>query len=145
MSHFVTTIFDIVAVLAVYWVSLRYQNVNIALENTNDVISFNNRLFFYLGLLIMPIIHVMGIIEATAQSFYSKYIKKFANHIVIFFVIFFLTFPIIMLNILEAKLDSASYRYCQIASNNRKISSDLVYVKDMQLCTEDLKNYKPVF
>ena len=106
-------------------------------------------MLFGIGIAASATINWLCVLIAVSDSVllivYSKYIKKFANHIVIFFVIFFLTFPIIMLNILEAKLDSASYRYCQIASNHRKISSDLVYVKDMQLCTEDLKNYKPVF
>ena len=69
LSHLILALFDIVAVIAVYWVVHRYNNIDFALENRNSVISFNNRFFFYIGIMIVPIAHTMAIIEATAKPF----------------------------------------------------------------------------
>jgi len=144
-AHFILAIFDIIAIFTVYWVAHRYNNIDFALENGNDVISFNNRFFFYLGILIVPIAHTMAIIEAKAKSFFERYIRKIGNLIYIILVIVFIFVPVLLTSVLKSRLEGASYHYCQIASSHRKISSELVYVKNMQLCTEDLKNYKPVF
>ena len=145
LAHFILAIFDIIAIFTVYWVAHRYNNIDFALENGKDVISFNNRFFFYLGILIVPIAHTMAIIEATASSFFERHIRNIGSLIYIVLVIMFFLIPSVLTSVLKSRLEVASYQYCHTASNHRKISSDLVYVKDSQLCTEDLKNYKPVF
>ena len=144
-AHITLAIFDIVSIFLIYWVVIRYQEFNISLINNVDTISFNNRFFAYVGALIAPIAHSIGIIEATAKTFYEQYIKNIASYIFISLTIFFIALPFIMSGVMKSRIESASYHYCEIASKHQKLSSELVYVKDIQLCTEVLKNYKPVF
>jgi len=144
-AHFTLAIFDVIAVISVYWVMHRYNNFTVALENNIDVISFSNRLFFYIGALIAPIAHIMAVLEATATSFFETYIKKIANLIYFILVVLFFMITAVMSSVMKSKLENASYQYCDIASKHQKLSSELVYVKDMQLCSEKLKSYRPIF
>jgi len=72
-------------------------------------------------------------------------LKNIGSYLFICLTVVFIALPFIMSGVMKSRLESASYHYCEKASKHQKLSSELVYVKDMQLCTEDLKNYKPVF
>jgi hypothetical protein len=107
------------------------------LKNQADMIKFGNRIgFFCLGFII-PIVHLLGIIDYFRPEYILKH-KRFLNHTLIFLSIFILAASIFASSWIKVQIENAGYVYCRNASGLSALARTLVYTKDMATCEEQV-------
>jgi hypothetical protein len=137
-GHIVTSVFDAISIAALYWVYVEHSEVMASLSSTADIVSFNNRIYWALGMMLVPVVHIIAITEALWPKAFSKSINKPASIIVVVVLIGILILPFIVSNNIERNLLARGYVYCEEASFHGTISSTLVYVKNRALCSKDI-------
>jgi protein-S-isoprenylcysteine O-methyltransferase Ste14 len=99
------------------------------------MIKFGNRTAFSVLCIVIPLVHLMGIIEYFWPNFINKHrsvLNKSGILICILLFIFGLAGSVWM----KSKVQNAGYVYCRKASGVSALAKTLVYTKNMELCEE---------
>lgn len=138
-GHIITSIFDVLSIAAIFWVYVEHTQTMASISSAADIVSYNTKIYWALGMILVPIVHIIAIIDNLWPKFFSKNVNKPATVIIIVLMVGFFVLPFIMSNKIENKLAIKGYFYCDEASYHGTISSTRVFVKKNNLCTEELK------
>jgi hypothetical protein len=131
-------LFSIFELLFLAGILILYHEFGRIIQETNnqvDMIKFGNRISFLIVGIVIPIVHLIGIVE----YFWPGYIKK-NKHL--------LNLSLIAIGIallvagfsgsvwMKSKVENAGYVYCRNASGVSALARTLVYTKDMEICEE---------
>jgi hypothetical protein len=134
-AHIILFFGDLLALSVI--ISFYYDFSEIVQEISHQVemISFSNRMGFFIVGMIVPIGHFLGIVE----HFRPEYIKKnykFLNIGVIVLTIALFAAGFAGSAWIESKVENAGYVYCRKASGASALARTLVYTKNMEICEE---------
>jgi hypothetical protein len=138
-GHIVVGIFDIAAIGFLSWLYISHVDLTMALANQADIISFNNRIYFLGAAVLIPLVHVIAVLEAIKPQVLTKSIKTGISYFLVGTLMIFLILPFVLTHRIETMLVKRSYYYCDEASFHGTVSNTLVYVKNQQLCSKDIE------
>jgi heme A synthase len=135
LAHSIILFLDL---LSLFGLSYAYHEVKrILIENTNEAafIEFGNRFFFIILVLIVPIGHILAIVEHLNAEFIKKYNRSLNYGVILAFMIllasgFFGSYWI------KSRVENSGYIYCRNASGISALAKTLVYTKSMNICEE---------
>ena len=64
-AHILFAFGDVAVIALMVWLAGRYTQIAESIAGAEELISFNDRMFLVLGFLILPIIHIIALIETT--------------------------------------------------------------------------------
>jgi hypothetical protein len=137
-GHIVVGIFDIAAIGFLYWLYVSHVELTNALANQANIVSFNNRIYFLGAAVLIPLVHVIAVLEAIKPQVLTKRIKTGINYFLVGTLVIFLVLPFVLTHRIESMLAKRSYYYCDEASFHGTVSNTLVYVKNPQMCSKDI-------
>ena len=138
-GHIVVGIFDIAAVGFLYWLYKSHVNLTTALANQAGIISFNDRIYFLGAAILIPLVHLLAVLEAAKPELLTKRVKTIVSYILVSILVIFLIVPFVVSHRIESMLAERSYHSCDEASFHGTVSNTLVYVKDPQNCSKDIE------
>jgi hypothetical protein len=100
------------------------------------MISYGNRVGFFMVGIGFPLLHLLVMIEHFRPEVIQKY-KRFLNSAVIAMVIILLGAGFVGSAWIQHRVENAGYVNCKKASGSSMLAKSLVYTKDMKIC-EDL-------
>ena len=100
-----------------------------------DIINFGSRDGFFTAAAILPIAHMVTIIEYFFPAYIKKHMKFFNISTIIILVLFIFT-SIYISSWLKYKVENTGYVYCRNASGVSALAKKLVYTKTMDICEE---------
>ena len=136
-GHIIVGTGDLLAVAALYWVYSEHSQLMSMMDSGASIISFNNKLYMLLGMILVPAVHTIAIIEAFWPKVFDR-ITKPATIIMVSYLVFVLILPVFVSNSYENKLLKSGYSLCKEGSFYGTISKTLVYVKSRELCKKDM-------
>jgi hypothetical protein len=107
--------------------------VFIKITNQADMISYGNRVGFFIVGIGFPLLHLLVMIEHFRPKVIRKY-KRLINSAVIAMVIALLGAGFVGSSWIQHQVKNAGYIYCQNASGSSTLAKSLVYTKDMRIC-----------
>lgn len=135
------TLFDFLGIIAIW---LGYDNLKeyfFGIDNHTEVIKFSSREGFFTAGIIIPIIHIVGIIEYFHPKFIKKHMKA-ANLSGIIAIIVFLFSSFFISSWMRSNIENNGYVYCRHASGVSALVRTLVYTKNMDICEELVESKK---
>jgi hypothetical protein len=114
--------------------------VFIKITNQADMISYGNRVGFFIAGIGFPLLHLLVMIEHFRPEIIRKY-KRFLNSAVIAMVILLLGAGFVGSSWIQYRVENAGYVYCNNASGSSMLAKSLVYTKNTKMC-EDLATSK---
>jgi len=104
-----------------------------------DILRFSNRAGFFIVGIILPLMHLLIIIEQLWPDFIRKFekYKKPVNNCIMGFVFALIIGGFIISSWLQYRAESAGYEYCRYISGTSALAKTLVYTNGAKLC-EDL-------
>jgi hypothetical protein len=130
--------FSIFELLFLIGILILYHEFGRIVQETNnqvDMIRFGNRISFLIVGMVIPIVHLLGIVE----YFWPGYIKKnkhLLNLSLIAIGIALLVAGFAGSAWIKSKVENAEYFYCRNASGVSALARTLVYTKNMETCEE---------
>jgi len=134
-AHSIIIFFDLLSFLGLWYAYNEIQRILIEITNQADIIEFGNRDFFIIVVLIVPVGHIIAIIE----HFYAELIKiynRLLNYGVIFTLIILLAAGFFGSFWIKSRVENVGYIYCRNASGISALARTLVYTKNMKICEE---------
>ncbi len=124
-------------IIGVIWISFDelYQLI-IGIEQQATMIKFGNRTSFFIVSMVIPLVHLMGIIEYFQPDFIDKH-RSVLNKSGIFLCVFLIIVGFAGSVWMKSQVENAGYVYCRKASGVSALAKTLVYTKNMDIC-EDL-------
>lgn len=138
-GHIVIGIFDVLTILALYWVYLEHTQVVTSIDSAAGIVNFNSKIYWALGMVLVPFVHFIAVIEAFWPRTLFKKITKPANITMSIYLLTIFILPFILSNKFERNLLANGYVFCDAESFYGTVSSTLVFVKSRELCNEDIR------
>jgi hypothetical protein len=135
LAHSIIILFDLLSFLGLWYVYHEVQGVLIKINNQADLIEFGNRDFFILVVLIVPVGHILAIIEHFNADLIRVY-NKLLNYSVILALIILLGAGSFGSFWIKSRVEKVGYIYCRNASGISALAKTLVYTKNMDICEE---------
>lgn len=135
------TFFDIWACYILWTSCQTIHQIFVAISNSSDSLSFQNRAGIPVLMITIPIIHIFLIFE----YFRPQLVKKgtaILNKIAIIFAIFLFVIAIFISFYLPNYVEKAGYQYCDGASERLTFSTFLVYTQNEKICKQLVENNK---
>lgn len=134
-AHSIILFFDLLSFLGLWYAYNEIQRILIEITNQADIIEFGNRDFFIILVLIVPVGHIIAIIE----HYYPELIKiynRLLNYGVIFTLIILLAAGFFGSFWIKSRVENVGYIYCHNASGISALARTLVYTKNRKICEE---------
>jgi len=138
-GHIVVGIFDVAAIGYLYWLYTAHVNLTTSIANEADIISFNDRIYFFAAAILIPLVHLIAVFEATKPKLLTKRVKTIISYVLVGILSIFLVVPFVVSHRIESILAGRGYYYCDEASFHGTVSNTLVYVKDQKMCSKDIE------
>jgi hypothetical protein len=130
--------FSIFELLFLAGILILYHEFGRIVQETNnqvDLIRFGNRISFLIVGIVIPIVHLLGIIE----YFWPNYIKK--NKYLLNLSLLAIGITLLVAGFagsawIKSKVENAGYIYCRNASGVSALARTLVFTKNMEICEE---------
>ncbi len=132
-AHFVLCIFDVAVLVVVLWGGHKIGQVVTDVKQSADVISFLDRIGFFIPGLILPLGHGFVIFE----HFYPGWVRRrvaMLNLSVILVLAALIVSAFFISFRLQNYVESAGYQYCEQAGSRLTFSKILVFTKDAKIC-----------
>lgn len=132
-AHIVLCIFDIAVIYVVWWGGHKIGQVVTDVKQSADVISFLDRIGFFVPGIILPLGHGFVIFE----HFYPAWVQRrtgLLNVSVILALAVLIVSAFFISSRLQNHVRSAGYHYCEQAGNRLTFSKVLVFTRDAQIC-----------
>jgi hypothetical protein len=133
LAHTILFIGDISCFWGLWYGYHEFQRVFIESTNQADIIEFGNRVGFFIIGIILPIAHILSIIE----HFNAELIRihnKLLNYSAFIILFILLATGFIGSSWIKTQVENAGYIYCRNASGISALAKTLVYTKDMDIC-----------
>ncbi len=134
-AHVIITLFDAFSLFGLWWGYSEVDQIITGISNFSDMVSFNNKIGFFIFGVGLPIAHIIGIIE---YFWPNILIKRTAlinqSFIILGIALFVMAFGISAF--LKTYVESAGYQHCPKADKNLSFSTYLVYTKDTAICSQ---------
>jgi hypothetical protein len=140
-AHIVLFFGDLLSLGAIIMFYYDFNEISIEISSQVEVISFSNRMGFFVLGVGLPIIHILGIVE----YFWPEFIKnnhKILNISVIVVLVVLLAAGFAGSAWIKSKVENAGYVYCRKASGASALAKALVYTKNIEICEELVKPKK---
>lgn len=135
LAHSIILIFDLLSFLGLWYAYHEVQRILIEITNQADIIEFGNRDFFIIVVLIVPVGHIIAILE----HYYAELVnihKKLLNYGVIMTLIILLAVGFFGSIWIKSRIENVGYTYCREASGISALSKTLAYTKSTDICEE---------
>jgi hypothetical protein len=135
LAHSVIIFLDLLSLLGVWYAYCEVQLILTNINNNADIIKFGNRDLLLILVLIVPICHVLAVVE----HFYADIVKTYnrvLNYCVIFLFFILLSAGFFGSYWIKARVENAGYIYCRNASGISALAKTLVYTKRIDICEE---------
>ena len=136
LAHTIILFFDLVCLFGIWIGYNEFQRILSEVKSQVDVIQFGNRVTFLIAGVMMPLIHIVGIIGHFWPDF-SKNHQRPVNIGMVILLIAILGTGIFGSSWINARIESAGYTYCRNASGISALARTLVYTKTMEICEEE--------
>jgi hypothetical protein len=134
-AHIIVVLADLFC-LAMIWMGVDdLQQINMKISNHVDVISYGNRIGYFVVGIGGPLIHLLIILEHSLPNIVHK-AKGIMNYIIIVLVAALLSTGFIICSQIETKLENAGYVYCRNASGISALAKTVVYTKSIKSCND---------
>ena len=130
--------FSIFELLFLAGILILYHEFGRIVQETNnqvDMIKFGNRISFLIVGIVIPIVHLLGIVEYFCPGYIKKN-KHLLNLSLIAIGIALLVTGFAGSVWIKSKVENAGYIYCRNASGVSALARTLVYTKNMEICEE---------
>jgi hypothetical protein len=135
LAHTILLIGDI---LCLWGLWIGYHGLINVLSEVNsqiEIINFGSRDGFFTAAVILPIAHMVAILEYFFPAYIKKHMKIFNISAIIALVIFIFA-GFYISSWLKSKVENTGYVYCRNASGVSALARTLVYTKSMDICEE---------
>ena len=130
-AHCLLFLFDLAALLAVWWTFSESREIYKAVASGADMIEYNNRMYFMLAGGIIPFVHTISVIEALRPKALSS---PWAGKLLIgFFVLLLVSAFGLSLN-LDRSIQKSGYLRCKKLDSHMSFSTFKVYVNHISVC-----------
>jgi amino acid permease len=134
-AHIILSILDLLIIEGIITFYYDFRQIILDTSNHVEMISFSNRMgFFILGVGLL-IIHLMVIVEHFKPELIKKN-NKILNVGLIALAIALFTTAFTGSEWIKSKVENAGYVYCRKASGASALAKTLVYTKNMEICEE---------
>lgn len=133
LAHAILFIGDILCFWGLWYGYHEFQRVFIESTNHADVIEFGNRVGFFILGIILPVAHILSIIE----YFNAELIRihhRLMNYSAFIILFILLATGFIGSSWLKTQVENAGYIYCRDASGISALAKKVVYTKNMAIC-----------
>lgn len=135
LAHTIILLFDLLCLVGIWIGYNEFQRIISEVKSQADVIQFGNRVAFLIVGIMMPLIHIVGIIGYFWSDLQKKH-QKPVNIGMVIVLIAILGTGIFGSSWIKAYVENAGYVYCHNASGISALARTLVYTKNMDICEE---------
>lgn len=135
---FAHTILLIGDIFCIWGLWIGYHSLIEVLSEINcqiDIINFGSRDGFFIAAAILPIAHMITIVEFFFPASIKKHLK-ILNISITIALVFFIISSFYISSWLKFKVENTGYVYCRNASGISALSRTLVYTKNFKICEE---------
>ena len=135
LAHTILLIGDI---LCIWGLWIGYHSLIDVLSEINcqiDIINFGSKDGFFIAAAILPIAHMITIVEYFFPAYIKKHMK-ILNVSTIIALVFFIITGVYISSWLKFKVENTGYVYCRNASGISALARTLVYTKNIKICEE---------
>lgn len=133
LAHSIILFFDLLSFLGIWYACHEAQRILIEITNQADIIEFGNRDLLIIVVLIVPVGHIMAIVEHYHGELVKSY-SRFLNFSVIFMLIILIAVGFFGSFWIKSRVENDGYFYCRNASGISALARTLVYTKSTDIC-----------
>lgn len=127
------TFFDLLSLGGLLILYHELGQITMDINSQVDMIKFGNRISFFFVGFIIPVIHLVGIIEYFKPKYILKY-KRSLNYAIIILAIVLTAASLLGSFWIKSRVENAGYIYCRNASGISALAKTLVYTKNKDIC-----------
>ncbi len=135
LAHTILLIGDILCIWGLWIGYHSLINVLFEINCQIDIINFGSRDGLFTAAAILPIGHMVAIVEYFFPAYIKKHMKIF-NISAIIALVFFIFTGIYVSSWLKYKVENTGYIYCRNASGVSALARKLVYTRNIDICEE---------
>lgn len=133
-AHLVLVLFDVLAVMAVYYVFSEWRSLHYLIDSRVERISYQNYFSLIVLFFFMPLMHILTFIN------WQKRFQKLGNGLVIGFFSALIAVAVYLNSQIEKDLVANDYTECLNLSRAMTFSEFKTYMKSELLCQDSAQN-----